>query len=234
MPGTPTFRLMKKPLTGPAPAARVYRGETAEARREQRRARLLEAALDCFASRGVAHTTMRDICSQARLTDRYFYESFRNTRDAYEAVYGWQKGLLVTHVTEAMAAAPLSLMEQARAGLSAFYAFLREDVRRSHVLLIDGFTGAALPHVENTQEALAQYMPLIREAALRIYPRIKRDFDLDMMARGLLGMATQVGSVWARSGYAQPLEEVVDYNLYAWRGLDRWVQDMVANRQQAA
>lgn len=213
----------------PALPARTYRGETAEARRDQRRTKLLEAALDCFAIRGVAHTTMRDICSQARLTDRYFYESFRNTKDAYEAVYSWQKDLLVAHVAAAMAAAPLSLLDQARAGLTAFYAFLREDARRSHVLLIDGFTGAALPNVESTQEALAQYIPLIRAAALRIYPRIKRDFDVDMMARGLLGMATQVGSVWAKSGYAQPLEEVVSYNLYAWQGLNRWVEDMVAS-----
>ena len=216
-----------------ATPARTYRGETAQARREQRRTKLLEAALDCFATRGVAHTTMRDICSQARLTDRYFYESFRNIKDAYEAVYRWQKEQLVAQVAEAMSCAPTSLMDQAEAGLKAFYAFLREDARRAHVLLIDGFTGAALPHVESTQEALSQYIPLIREAALRIYPRIKRDFDIDMMARGLLGMATQVGSVWARSGYAQPLEEVVSYNLYAWRGLNGWVQDMAAGAQAA-
>lgn len=210
-----------------APPSRTYRGESAEARREQRRTKLLEAALDCFASRGVAHTTMRDICSQARLTDRYFYESFRNTKDAYEAVYTWQKDMLVANVGAAMTVAPVTLLGQAEAGLRAFYAFLREDARRAHVLLIDGFTGAALPHVESTQEALAQYIPLIRAAALRIYPRIGRGFDIDMTARGLLGMATQVGSVWAKSGYAQPLDEVVSYNLYAWRGLGNWVEDML-------
>lgn len=210
-----------------APPSRTYRGESAEARREQRRTKLLEAALDCFASRGVAHTTMRDICSQARLTDRYFYESFRNTKDAYEAVYTLQKDMLVANVGAAMAAAPVTLLGQAEAGLRAFYAFLREDARRAHVLLIDGFTGAALPHVESTQEALAQYIPLIRAAALRIYPRIGRGFDIDMTARGLLGMATQVGSVWAKSGYVQPLDEVVSYNLYAWRGLGNWVEDML-------
>lgn len=213
---------------------RTYRGETAEARREQRRVKLLEAALDCFATRGVAHTTMRDVCSQARLTDRYFYESFRNTKDAYEAVYAWQKGLLVAHLADAMAAAPVTLLDQARAGLTAFYAFLREDARRAHVLLLDGFTGAALPNAESTQEALAQYIPLIRAAAQRLYPRMKRDFDLDMMGRGLLGMAVQVGTVWAKNGYAQPLEEVVSYNLYAWQGLNRWVEEMVANAQAAA
>ncbi len=207
--------------------ARTYRGETAEARKEQRQAKLLEAALDCFATRGVAHTTMRDICSQARLTDRYFYESFRNTKDAYEAVYAWQKGLLVASLGNAMGAAPVTLLDQAQAGLTAFYAFLRDDARRAHVLLLDGFTGAALPNAESTQEALAQYIPLIRAAAQLLYPRMRPDFDLDMMGRGLLGMAVQVGTVWARGGYAQPLEEVVSYNLYAWRGLNQWVNEMI-------
>ena len=216
-----------------APPSRTYRGETAQARQEQRRAKLLEAALDCFASRGVAHTTMRDICSQARLTDRYFYESFRNTKDAYEAVYAWQKGLLVAHLADAMTAAPVTLLDQAQAGLKAFYAFLREDVRRAHVLLLDGFNGAALPNAESTQEALAQYIPLIRAAAQRLYPCMKRDFDLDMMGRGLLGMAVQVGTVWARSGYAQPLEDVVSHNLYAWRGLNHWVNEMIEAQRAA-
>ncbi|MHB7984945.1 hypothetical protein, partial [Lacticaseibacillus paracasei] len=79
----------------------------------------------------------------------------------------------------------------------------------------------------------AQYIPLIREAAARIYPRLKRGFDLDMMARGLLGMAVQVGTVWARGGCAQTLEEVVSYSLYAWRGLELWVGEM-AGTQKAA
>jgi AcrR family transcriptional regulator len=213
--------------------SRTYRGESAEARRDQRRVKLLEAALDCFASRGVAHTTMRDICSQARLTDRYFYEAFRNTRDAYEAVFAWQKDRLVAHVGTALAAAPLTLLDQAQAGLTAFYGFLREDARRAHVLLIDGFTGAALPQLENTQEALAQYIPLLRDVATRIYPDMPPAFDIDMMARGLLGMAIQVGSAWARGGYAQSLDEVVACNLYAWEGLNRWVQDPPASRQAA-
>jgi len=219
--------------TAVVPPSRTYRGESAEARREQRRAKLLEAALDSFASRGVAHTTMRDICSQARLTDRYFYEAFRNTRDAYEAVFGWQKDLLVAHVGAALAAAPLTLMDQAKAGLTAFYGFLREDTRRAHVLLIDGFSGAALPQLESTHEALAQYIPLVKEVAQRIYPRMRADFDVDLMARGLLGMATQVGSAWARGGYTQTLDEVVAYNLYAWQGLNLWVQDMGAARRAA-
>lgn len=225
---------MKRPRTEPASPARTYRGETAEARTDQRRAKLLEAALDCFATRGVASTTMRDICSQARLTDRYFYESFRNTRDAHEAVCAWQKGMLEARASEAMARAPLNLIDQARAGLAAFYAYLREDVRRSHVLLNDGLTGAAHPDDEPPRAALGPCIALIQKAALRADPRIQQNFDVDMVARGLLGMATQVGSVWARSGYAQPLEEVVDHNLYAWRGLERWVQETATGRQQAA
>jgi len=220
-------------LTEVTPPARTYRGETADTRRQQRRVKLLEAALDCFAAHGIARTTMRDICSQARLTDRYFYEAFRNTGDAYEAVYAWQKGLLLERILGDMADAPPTLIEQARSGLSAFYTFLREDPRRAHVLLIDGINPSTQARSECARQAVAQYIPLIRTAALRIYPRIKRDFNLDMMAWGLLGMAVQVGSVWARDGFQQPLAEVLDHNLYAWRGLDQWVEGMIAAKQAA-
>ncbi|MBH1986638.1 MAG: TetR/AcrR family transcriptional regulator [Burkholderiales bacterium] len=220
-------------LTEVTPPARTYRGETADARRQQRRVKLLEAALDCFASHGIARTTMRDICSQARLTDRYFYEAFRNTGDAYEAVYAWQKDLLLARILSAMADAPPTLIEQARSGLSAFYAFLREDPRRAHVLLIDGVNPCSQASNECVRQALGEYIPVIQAAALRIYPRIKRDFNVEMMARGLLGMAVQVGSVWARDGFEQPLQELLDHNLYAWRGLDQWVEDMIAAKKDA-
>ena len=46
-------------------------------------------------------------------------------------------------------------------------------------------------------------------------------------------MAVQVGIAWSRGGYAQPLEEVVSYNLCAWDGLNRWVEEMVGMAKAA-
>ena len=38
---------------------------------------LIEAALDVVGARGLAGLTMTAVCARARLTERYFYESFR-------------------------------------------------------------------------------------------------------------------------------------------------------------
>ena len=61
-------------------AARSYGGRSAQERVEDRRERLVEAAITVLAAQG-ERATMTAICHEAGLTERYFYESFAN-RDA--------------------------------------------------------------------------------------------------------------------------------------------------------
>jgi len=60
---------------------RRYGGKSAEQRRAERRAQLVDAALEIWQEQGWAAVTMRGVCARAGLTDRYFYESFTD-RDA--------------------------------------------------------------------------------------------------------------------------------------------------------
>jgi AcrR family transcriptional regulator len=222
---------MKSP-TPTSSSSRVYRGATAEDRRQQRHERLLEAAFESFARHGITRTTMRDICAVARLTDRYFYESFRNTEDAFEAVYQWQKGQLMARLTGAMQDAPRSLMELARAGLRAFYEFMKEDPRRAQVLLIDAFS-ANQQTLAKSRAAMGQYATLVNQLAQELYPNMRQqDFNIEMMTWGLLGMTLQVGINWAQGGYKQPIEEVLAYNLYAWQGLEAWIGRMISDAKE--
>jgi AcrR family transcriptional regulator len=55
---------------------RPYRGVSADERRADRRRRLVEACLDVVRSEGVSGTTVDRVCTQAKLTKRYFYEGF--------------------------------------------------------------------------------------------------------------------------------------------------------------
>lgn len=234
--GEPAFQHLQLMTSSPgsdAAPSRAYRGESAEARRQQRHERLLESAFDAFAHQGIARTTMRDICAQARLTDRYFYESFRNTEDAFDAVYNWQRDLLIQRISEAMKGAPRGVESIARAGLHAFYSFIKEDPRRAQVLLIDAFS-ANRQSADKAQRILGQYTTLITGIARSLYPRLKRGFNLEMLMWGLLGMAIQVGTVWARNGFKEPVEEVLEYNLYAWQGLETWVGRMARDAMDAA
>ncbi|WP_183096243.1 TetR/AcrR family transcriptional regulator [Nocardioides stalactiti] len=60
---------------------RKYGGKSAEQRRAERRTQLVDAAVEIWQEQGWAAVTMRGVCAQAGLTDRYFYESFTD-RDA--------------------------------------------------------------------------------------------------------------------------------------------------------
>lgn len=208
---------MKSPTDLSAPA-RPYRGMSAEERRLQRREQLMEAALDVFASIGLAKVTMRDICAQARLTERYFYESFRSTEDAFDAVYQRQEEQLFARVAQAMMTAPRNIEALARAGLHAFYAFIKEDPRRAQVLLIDSFS-ANQQSIDKSKRAVAQYVSMIEQLARELFPGLRPGLNMEMLVWGLLGMAIQVGTIWARDQFRQPIEEVLEYNLYAWQGL---------------
>jgi AcrR family transcriptional regulator len=59
---------------------RSYGGRSAQQRAEERRQRMVEAAITVLAAQG-ERATMTAICHEAGLTERYFYESFAN-RDA--------------------------------------------------------------------------------------------------------------------------------------------------------
>lgn len=54
----------------------MFKGVTADVRREERRRRLREGCLDLVGEVGLAGATLNGICAQAGLTKRYFYESY--------------------------------------------------------------------------------------------------------------------------------------------------------------
>ncbi len=182
----------------------------------------MDAALEAFARQGIAKTTMRDICSEARLTERYFYESFRNTDHAFDEVHGRLRQQLVARVGEALAQAPMDIESLARHGLRAFYLFIQEDPRRARVMLLDAI-GANRHTFERSRDLVKEYVTMMDGLAVSLFPPGSRPVDVEFVAWGLVGLAVQVGTAWAASGMEKPVDEVLAYNLYAWRGLQHWI-----------
>ena len=82
----------------------AYGGVSAEERVADRRARLLEAGLECFGTAGSPATGVKDVCRAAGLTDRYFYESFKDGRALFLAVFDDVTDALFGAVAEAVLA----------------------------------------------------------------------------------------------------------------------------------
>ncbi|MAG43902.1 MAG: TetR family transcriptional regulator [Oceanospirillaceae bacterium] len=73
--------------TNTTSSGRSYRGLTPEQRTAQRRERFVEAGLNLFGNEGFHATTVRKLCKEAGLTDRYFYESFSSMEECLIEVY---------------------------------------------------------------------------------------------------------------------------------------------------
>jgi len=126
---------------------RPYRGVTADARREQRRAALLEAALDLMGS-DAADISVRGVCARAKLTQRYFYESFTNLAELQLALLHQIADEIAMEGAAALAEhSPAELYDACRTAFEGAYSVLETDPRKARALLVvssgtDGLTEA--------------------------------------------------------------------------------------------
>jgi AcrR family transcriptional regulator len=116
-----------------AEVVRPYRGVSATERRAGRRAKLIEAALDQISDQGIAATTMTAVCARASLTERYFYESFRDLEGLLLAVFDACLLNMDEAMFEALQAAPPDLVERCRAAAGAMLDVLTDDPRKARL-----------------------------------------------------------------------------------------------------
>jgi AcrR family transcriptional regulator len=75
-------------------------------RREHTRARLLEAALDVFAEKGLDGTTVDDLVQAAGFTRGAFYSNFASLEDVFVVVFEQQSAHMVSLVRDVVAETP--------------------------------------------------------------------------------------------------------------------------------
>jgi AcrR family transcriptional regulator len=120
---------------------RTYRGEAAHERRSRRRSRLLEAGLQLLGTEGWRATTVTAVCDRARLTPRYFYESFADRDALLVAIFD---GVIDEITREVLAAAPSDALETLRATVTAFVKVVTDDPRKGRAAFVEAFGSEAL------------------------------------------------------------------------------------------
>jgi len=123
---------------------RLWGGRTLEARRAERFDRLLDAGTELLGTGGASAVTVRAVCRASRLSERYFYESFTDREELLIAVHDAVSERARDVIADAVLEAGPDPRDLARAGLSAFTAFLEEDRRRGRILLAEPFSDATL------------------------------------------------------------------------------------------
>src|SRR5947199_3816103 len=106
---------------------RSYGGVSASQRVAARHERLLDAALELYGTRGYVATGVKDICREAGLTDRYFYESFRDSGELFATAFDRATNELRLLVAKKVSEVPPEPEVQVRAAIEAFVRALADD-----------------------------------------------------------------------------------------------------------
>jgi len=114
---------------------RPYGGRTLDERREARREQLIETGLDCLHTDGLSGISVRTVCTQARLTPRYFYENFANLDELLVALVDHVGDEVSGRALAAMLEYPDDIAQQVREGLAAVFDVILSDPRKASVVL---------------------------------------------------------------------------------------------------
>lgn len=146
---------------------RPYRGVSATERTARRRADLMAAAFDLLGTVGWEQATMTAICARAKLTERYFYESFASRDDLLMAVCEDLSDRIRDVVVDALATAPPGPEATARAAITVFVDLLTEDPRNGRVAIVEAGATALLR--QRRHQILGEFADLIVAKAREVF-----------------------------------------------------------------
>ena len=187
-----------------APAeGRRYRGLSGADRRVDRRARLVAAGLEMFGTRGIGATRVDDVCAEAGLTKRYFYESFESLEGLVEAV--------LADVTAQLAASVVPAIEVHgwRDPQPIFDAALRPilaDPRLVQLLVVESASGALT-------ERRQHFAELAVDLWLTADPHADKSPDhlasQRLLAHAMAGATAEVALAWVSGRIEMSVDDVI-------------------------
>ncbi|WP_330256356.1 TetR/AcrR family transcriptional regulator [Nocardia sp. NBC_00565] len=181
---------------------RIWGGTTLTERREARRAALLEAALDLIGESGASGVTMRAVCRQANLTDRYFYESFTSRDELLDVLYRQVADEFLEPMTAFAAADPSRDRELSEILVDKVLA----DPRKSRLFLVEPYSSTGLG--QTTIAVMPVFTRLMQDHLFaHIEDPVRRRLAAVTMASGNAGMF----SAWLNGSLRATREQVIDH-----------------------
>ena len=192
-----------------AAGARTYGGVSAEERRAERRERLLDAGLELLGTRGWRGTTMTAVCAEAGLTERYFYESFRDREELLVAVFDRIARRAAEVVLAAVAASPREANARTRAAIAAFVELMTDDPRIGRVAFVEAMGSEAL--ARRRFETINSFAALLGEQGRDFYgERAGGERIVELTSFLLVGGLAEALIAWLNGAIAGTRDELID------------------------
>ncbi|MBB6521474.1 TetR/AcrR family transcriptional regulator [Pseudoteredinibacter isoporae] len=203
-----------------APAERSYKGLNTSERQAMRRKQLMQAGIEVMGSRGYAGCSCKMICTQAGLTERYFYQNFANREALLQAIYQEHSERVMEEIASAVADCKGEQPElRIEAGLRAFYGDMRENPNIARILYIE--TSGVSPEMDDLLGSTTHgFAMMLIEQLRNYYPDKHLDVDdVELVAIGLVGSVNAILVHWLLCNFDKPLDSVLQSASFVFRAV---------------
>ncbi|MFV5312176.1 TetR/AcrR family transcriptional regulator [Acinetobacter schindleri] len=189
---------------------RQFKGLSMAERQQVRREKLIEAGIQAYGTHGFFSVTVKDICTEAKLTERYFYESFKKSEHLFQTIFLKLIDELQQNVMQAMMQASSDPKKMIEAGLTALLTTLRDNPRMARIIYIDAMLVQELHNQATIHETMGRFDRMIQAFVMLMMPNLSRSAqEISLVSTGLNGYVTQIAIRWVMSGFKQSMEEVL-------------------------
>jgi AcrR family transcriptional regulator len=187
-------------------AGRTYRGADAAQRRDERRTRLIGAAVEVFGTEGYRTATVEKLCATAGLTKRYFYESFSGSEELLLASYDHAIGVLLSSL-RAGAATGTDTESRLDGALTAFFATVEADPRLARLAFFE-ILGVSERVDRAYRDATRAFIEVLLTTDEPIFRRaLPPEAHPRVVATGLVGAVLMIAQQWLLA--PQPIDTAV-------------------------
>ncbi|MCU4306145.1 TetR/AcrR family transcriptional regulator [Acinetobacter ursingii] len=189
---------------------RQFKGLSLTERKHARREKLIEAGIETYGTQGFFSVTVKDVCNEAKLTERYFYESFKKSEDLFQTIFLKLIETLQQNVMQSVMQAAPNPAKMIDAGLGALLRTLKDDPRLARIIYIDAMLVQELHNQATIQETMLRFDRMIQAFVMLMMPNLQRsEQEVSLIATGLNGYVTQIAIRWVMGGFKQSQEDVL-------------------------
>ncbi|MEV0234309.1 TetR/AcrR family transcriptional regulator [Nonomuraea sp. NPDC050786] len=167
----------------------------------------MTAAYTLYAKPGFTATTIERLCSEARISNRAFYECFGGREELLQALHERCVEESLAVVTQAVQEAPKTLDDRVKAGIQAYVEFTTADWRRARIMHVE---------VRRSGDVLTQSRQRAVDAFARLVEEASADFvettgmNRRLVALGVVGALQELLIEWLHANDQPSIDELTD------------------------
>lgn len=194
---------------------RRYRGMTSSEYQQERRARLYDTALALFTEQGYGQTPISQVCAEAGVSTRHFYELYADREALVCDVFDQLTAQCATAITTSLTKKIEDPFDSIALAIRAFLDFVLKDKRRAHFLCVQ-IVGISEKVETHRRQTIRQLADLVAQQATAFSQRgaiPQRDYRLPALM--LTGAVNELIVEHLTSEQPMPVDEITrEMNLF--------------------